>query len=324
MSKKILFTNLVYGRLYADIFLTQHIRSLLDPSNIPACKDRCSYMIFTDAETKDYIAQHPCMVGLTDIIEVRYNIFQWPQAENEQQRFNSRYELLIETFRVGVDFALGENAFLSPMVADLVVAKNYVPQLFHRFATGYDSIFVLPARTAYEPMRKELARVDYALEAKDLWDLAYRNLHPLWVHCHWDNPQFTRLPYSLIWNTQTGLFVRSFSITPIAFLPRPEMLKATQVIDVEVPAMVKNPFWATDWIDCPVIGVEPLFCYYPPYRNERAHQNNIKEWMKKGIHESQKRWLPKELYYPDLPTVNPDKETRVRSNRVVISILEES
>lgn len=92
--------------------------------------------------------------------------------------------------------------------------------------------------------------------------------------------------------------VRSYSITPIAFTPSDGMLSASQVIDVEIPSMCKNPYWAHDWIEAPVIGVEPLVAYFPPYLNRPATTEWVKQWALKTLHRSQHSFLKERLYYP--------------------------
>lgn len=319
--KKLLFTNVAYGPTYAEIFLNYHLKSFLDKSNIPAFKDRCEYVIFTDKETAPSIQAHPLFHTLEANIPVHLVGIDWPkEIQGNAAKFNKRYGVLISTFRQGVQMALEKDMLCSPMVADLVVAEDYVPKLFSRFEAGHDSVFVLPMRTAYEAMVPGLRLSLGALKSEQLFALGYAALHPLWVACHWNSPQFTRLPFTLLWNNPgTGLLARSFSITPIAFQPTKEMAEAKQVIDVEIPALCTNPYWATDWVECPVIGMEPLHCYYPPFKNSPATEKDIAEWGVKSLHPSQFKWLEKSLYYPKLNGQWPHEQQA--SDFVVANIL---
>lgn len=322
LVKKLLITNVVYGPIYSDIFLNQHLKSLLDETNVPAHRDRIEYVIFTDAETKVRIEAHPNFKRLANYIPVKIGEFAFPVAFGANAQFDHRYTILIETFRISVEEALRRDTYLSAIVADLVFAKGYFDRIFLRLDAGFDSVFVLPLRSAAESIIPELARIDGACEPLTLCKLGYENLHPLWVACHWDAPQFTKLPFTLLWNTGTGLLARSFSITPIAFSPTLEMLEARAVIDIEIPGMCKNPFWATDWIDAPVIGVEPLFCYYPTFANRPANSYSVLEWSRNTLDPSQFPFLRKELYYPSKEVVIPSQHFVSReSNEVVNQIL---
>jgi hypothetical protein len=321
--KKLLFTNVVYGPLYAEIFLNYHLKSMLDESNIPAFKDRCSgYVVYSDNETAATLLNHPNFQRLQKLIPVRIDGVNFPKGvETYGQKFQKRYGVLTFTFRQAVEEALKEDVLLSPMVADLVVAHGYLEKLFSRFDQGFDSVFVLPMRTAFEAMAPGLSLVPGALRAEDLFNFGFACLHPLWVACDWNSPRFTKLPFTLLWtNPGVGLLARSFSITPIAFEPTKEMGQTLNVIDVEIPSLCKNPYWATDWVECPIIGVEPLQCYYPPFKNEGSSDKGVAEWAHKTLHKSQFEWLRKPLYYPKADPAGWPKE-REASDYCVSNIL---
>ena len=46
--QRYLITNVVYGDLYSKIFLDQHLKSVLDPSNLPSVNEdyEIDYLIF--------------------------------------------------------------------------------------------------------------------------------------------------------------------------------------------------------------------------------------------------------------------------------------
>lgn len=298
--KKILLTNLAYGDRYTNTFLNYHIRSLLDETNIPAFKDRIRYAFFTDPETLPIIQRHPLVKMLADQIDVEWNILEFPKDCN---RHEMRYAALIQMFKLSVQKALDIGYMVSPMVCDLFVAKDYLKKVFQRIDEGHESIFVLPMRTAFESIEPHIR--NGTLHAEELCYLGYNNLHPLWVACHWYSPQFSKIPFTLLWNSGTGLLARSFSITPIVFDPTKEMLDTNHVIDVEIPSMCKNPYWATDWVECPIMGIEFLSCYYPPFSNESSKIANVGNWAK-CLHRSQYEFLSKPLYYPSRERVDPD------------------
>lgn len=295
-----LITNVVYGQPYLDIFTNFHLRSFLDPSNLPAVKDRTHYHIFADEETAPLIGAHENWKRLKENTKTcEMSIFSWDTDEN---RFMQRYGVLIKMFKESVAKALKLNANLSAIVADLVCAKDFLPKIQKKMDEGHGAVFMLPPRGAWESMCNSLAKTDGALEAKELFSLTYQCLHPLWVACQWDGLNFSKIPFSLLWNSGSGLLARSFSITPIIFTPTVHMLNARQVIDVEIPAHCENPYWCENWTDAPVVGSEPVVCYYPPFAHERSSVEKVGNWAQKTLHPSQFGHLRKSLYYPDKET----------------------
>lgn len=303
MGKRLLITNLVYGEVYTGLFLENHLKSLLDPTNVPAYQDRLEYIIFTDMASARVIEAHPnwqalCKLVPTDMVQMT------------PATFDDRYTVLVTLFKESVKTAMASGTYLSAIVADLVMAKGYFQKIFKHLDAGYDSVFMLPLRAAATGVRNTLQRAMYAaegaLEPRELCLLGYDNLHPLWVACHWRAPQFTDQPYTLLWNSGTGLLARSFSITPIAFTPYKEMLDIVGGIDGDAPSMCKNPYWATDWEEAPVIGVEPIECFYPPFTNLQANADLIAKHFSQRLHPTQVPFLGKKLYYPCKEIVGDD------------------
>ncbi len=147
-------------------------------------------------------------------------------------------------------------------------------------------------------------------------------LHPLWVACNWNNPMFTKLPFSLLWNTVGGLLARTFSTTPIIFKPKKEMLESRGMIDGDIPALCDNPYWCHDWTDAPVIGVEPVVCYYPPFANRPATVGYVREF-KTNIHPTQVQYLEHRCFYPDEKSVQATPEMLKQSDEAIQGIMAE-
>ncbi len=323
--RPMLITNVVYGQTYAELFLNQHLKSFLDESNIPQWRKRLRYTIFTDAATRPIIETHPNFKLLKDLVPTDIVTFEWP--DKPVDKYNQRYGILAQTFPECVAKALDGRTYLSALVADAVVAKGFLTSMFEKLDAGYDSVFVMPMRSAAESIIPHLNIEPQAYVPKELCRLAYTHMHPLWTACHYKAAQFTTRPFSLLWNTGTGLMVRSYSITPIAFMPTRAMMKQ-MIIDVEVPAMCTNPYWATDWTDAPIILVEPLFCFYPTFANHTASPDWIKEWaIRSRLHPHQKNYLEEKLYYPDKETVCSDTildfAIRTESDTVVRELMRE-
>lgn len=320
--KKLLISNVAYGNVYSDIFLACHLKSLLDESNIPAVKDRVEYLLFSDNETMPKIEAHPNWQKLKSLIPVQVAILEFPQNV-PFDKFGARYTVLITMFNESVKKALASNMYLSAIVADHVMAQDFLPKVLSKMDAGHGAVFVQPPRAAAEPTMPVLATNPRALAAHDLWNLCYRNMHPLWVACHWNAAQFSALPFSLLWNNNDGgLLVRSFSITPMIFVPNEKMLSCGGVIDREMPALCENPFWATDWVDCPVIGVEPLFCYYPPFTNKKASTDDVRDWSV-CLAKCQMEFVTKRLYFPSEERARIPEDMVEHSDHVIKTILTE-
>lgn len=319
---KLLISNVAYGNVYSDIFLNTHLKSFLDPSNIPATKDRVEYLLFSDHETMPKIEAHPNWQKLKSLVPCQVAILEFPPGQ-PIDKFAARYSILITMFNESVKKAIERDMWLSAIVADHVVAQDFLPKVLAKMDAGHGAVFVQPPRAAAESTMPLLQQNPRALSAHDLWDLCYRNMHPLWVACHWNAPQFSALPFSLLWNnSEGGLLVRSFSITPMVFQPKQEMLNVGGVIDREMPALCENPFWATDWVDCPVIGVEPLFCYYPPFVNKKASTDDVRDWSV-CLAKCQLEFVTKKLYFPSEERARISEEMIEHSDHVIKTILTE-
>ncbi len=288
-QKKLLITNVVFGDRYPEVFCNYHLKSLLH--SLEDFTDRVEYAIFTNDQTYEYLAQNEQYKILSTNIPVNLVKF----TETNQNLYESRYGMLRNTFKMSMKLALGKDAYVSPIVADLVFADDFLHKIFRRLDEGYDSVFGLPMRTAYESLAQHLK--DGALPAECLGGLGYQHLHPLWNACHWEAAQFTKMPFSLLWNTGTGLVAHSFSITPIAFTPTEDMLRPL-MIDVEIPGMCPNPYFPEDWTEVPVLGLEFLHCHYPPFGNHKASVEQVAQFASKALDKTQYPLLEKRLYYP--------------------------
>lgn len=318
-KKKYLITNVVYGPLYLKIFLNHHLRSILDDTNLPAIKDRfesIEYRIFTDEETKPKLDADPQMKRLQAYCNVKIQVFEWHREDHS--KYEMRYSVLMDVFKASVDLALKESFdYVTAWVADLVVAREFFPRVMDQMAKDHGAVMVLPMRTAFESMAPFLNQSNRALKDMELFELGYRNLHPLFTSADWNSPRFSKLPFFLLWSNPRGIMARTFSWTPIVFEPNAKMLEGRGMIDGEVPELCRNPYWCTDWIEAPVAGVEPLFCYYPTFVNFRANVRTLKTWTRQAMHPSQIAFAKKCLYYPSKAIVKMNKWTKLKSNMVI-------
>lgn len=306
MSTKQKFTmcNLVYGQLYPDLWLENQLKSLCDPTNLPALREKydLEYVLVTDEETLQHITRHPNFMRLTQCCTVPVIKLTWPP---DSDRFGSRYGMLVQMFQQVLPEVLAKNSWFGCWVADLVFAQHSLPKMLARLEQGHDAVFNVPIRSAADSVNPLLQRLPGAPTDLELFEMAYHNIHHLWVASQWDAPLFSKFPYSMLWNSGTGLVSHHFGITPIVFKPTPEMKAVRGGIDSDMPAFFKNPFWAEDWIDAAVAGVEPLSNgHYPPFLQQPSSVEYVARWALKATHPNQKEYLHRELYYPSQRTFN--------------------
>ena len=306
-KQKYIIANLVYGisqTPYVNLWLENQCKSLCDPTNIPALREKydVEYALITDEETLNGITRHPNFMALSQLCNINVIKLVWPP---DADKFASRYGLLCQLFHQVLPVALEQNAWLSVIVADLVYAKHALPRMLKRLEAGHDAVFNVPIRSAADSLNPILASLPGAPTDLELFEMAYANLHHLWVASHWDAPMFSKFPYSMVWNSGTGLVAHNFGVTPIVFKPNADMKNVQGVIDADVPSFFKNPYWATDWTDAPVAGVEPLSNgHYPPFMQHRASIEFVSEWAKQGIMPVQVDNVSRPLFYPSQARFN--------------------
>ncbi len=310
--------------MYTDIFLNHHLKSLADISNIPNISKefQIQYVLYIDKFNLPIVEKNFYTKKLSELIRFEFQIV---DLAEKNWNYESRYGVLENTLQDGLKRAISENALFSPLCADLVVAKNFFSKITKKIEEGYDSVNVLPMRTAAEPMTQFLNQHNGALSDMDLFEYGYACLHPLWGACHWDSPQFSKLPICFIWNTYPGMFVRSFSISPTIFIPNKKMLNC-KMIDVDVLQFLNNPFLAENWTDCPIINVEPIRCFYPAFKNKKANSLNCAKDISKNfvakLAKCQIPYIKNKLYYPNKKCVKISSKKVKQSNDVVRTLLE--
>ena len=309
-KQKYIMANLVYGvnqTPYPNLWLENQLKSLCDPSNLPALAEKydLEYVLFTDEETLNALTRHPNFMKLTQICPINVIKLTWPA---DADKFGSRYGLLAQMFQTVLPEALEKKAWLSVWVADLVFAKGSLPKMLGHLERGHGAVFNVPIRSAADSLNPVLAKLNGAPTDLELFEMAYANLHHLWVASHWDAPLFSKFPYSMLWNSGSGLCTHHFGITPIVFKPNEAMRQVQGVIDGDVPQFCENPYWATDWIDAAVAGVEPLSNgHYPPFLQHRASVQGVVNWAKVGTMPGQHLNLEKALFYPSRARFNNEE-----------------
>lgn len=312
-GKKLLISNVVYGKIYSEIFVDIHLPSVIQA--LRGHEDGVTYWIFTDRETLNNIFDNPVIKQLENLIGKNNVLVSFIPDDKMKIKYENRYSVITYALRETVKRALADEVkYVCPWVGDLCIGATFFDKVFSHLNKGYDSVFMHPIRSAYEPMKEffDLRDTD-KLDVNTLFYKCFENMHPLWVHCHVESPQFTKIPDTLLWNSGTGLLARSFSITPIIFKPTPAMAKARGVIDIAIPPLCENPYWCEDWIDAPVTGVEPLFCFYPPFYNFPFQIEALS-----GSHYlSRLKFAEKKMFYPSKKEANIPKDVEIKSDKLL-------
>ena len=322
---KIVLTNLVYGETYAKLFLENHLKSLLDPTNLPKVKGSVEkYFIFCDNETKPMLQKHTNMMRLLAEVEVEFRDFTWRPDMNGALKFDARYSALVGQFVQSVTIALERGAVLGAWTADMVLAKHFLPRALEKLDDGWDGVFIQPPRACAEGIAEVFQHVEGALDANELWAALHQkhHMHPyLYAANHWGSPTFTNEPYYLLWNTGTGILCRTFSVTPIVLRPTPEMTEARQVIDISIAPLIEKPYWVEDFDEMGLILCEPVLCYNKVLTNMPPQIDRLQKFAEQR-HPHQREYLKeRKFYYPNRFVANVSPEVMAESDHAVDMIL---
>lgn len=307
MSKqKYVIANLIYdvSTPYPMLWLENQLKSLCDPTNLPALREKydVDYVILSDEDTIPAIVRHPNFIQLSKYANTEFIRIGWPA---DAQKFENRYVLLTQMLQTVIPVALEQNAIVSAIVADLVFAQGSIPRILGHMERGHDAVFNVPIRGAADGVQPVLRAMPGAPTSAELFKLAYEHMHPLWVAADWNARRFSKFPYSMLWDSGTGLVGHNFGVTPIAFRPNEAMRDVQGGIDSGLPALCQNPYWATDWTDAAVAGIEPLSNgHYPPWAlpHEQSSVETVVKWAQKATIPAQDSYLNQALYYPDRVT----------------------
>jgi len=316
-KQKILISNLVYGEPYTAIFLTLHLKSLLENCH-PAPFSRDSiYIIYTDGKNIETIKSHENFRQLGEYFEV---FFAQIQGDLKYER---RYSNQTIQLQHSMKLAMERSALMHHAAADL-----YYGELFWEKALGsilnrnVDAIFGHPLRTAYEAVGSVLTANTFSND--QLFELGFRCLHPIWAFGNWESPMFSNIPYALLWTTGDQIILRNFSISVLLFRPSEALLKAGGCSDMTILPNCKSFHVHSEWQEVPLIETCMLMSFYPPFAHRPASVTNVAAWAKRAIPPSNYKNIRKFFILKKSSSV-PDWSLIERSGEVsdaIISALE--
>ena len=268
-------SNLVYGKSYTDIFLDYHLKSIVENFTRNKSDEKSHYLIFTTEENIETIQAHKNFALLKELFLVKFISIQGNLT------YDMRYQVQGAQVQYTAKFALENNLLLHIACADVYYGENLFKDAAAIINRGYDSVINQPMRAAYESSAPHLG--GRVLTTDELFEVGFNNQHPLWTSSNWDSPYFSQIPYQIIWTDEKSICLRGFSLSAQIVVPKEWMLSSGGCTDISFMPHLKNPYYSSDWSELPMIELQHLFSFYPPFRNKRALIADVASWAKKSV-----------------------------------------
>ena len=276
MKPKILISNLVYGEPYTTIFLTLHLKSLLDNCNPAPFSRESLYIIYTDGGNIEAIRGHENFKRLGEYFKVVF-----AQIATELN-YDGRYSNQTIQFRHSMKVAIEQSALFSHAAADIYYGHDFWGKTISSLEDrGVQAVFGHPIRTAYEAVNPIIC--NRTLSNDQLFEVGFRCLHPLWAFSIWESPMFSKIPYAMLWAGEDQLIVRSFSITCLLLRPSDVFLNAGGCSDMTVFPNCHSYHVHSDWHETPLIETGMLRSFYPPFGSGPSSITKVAEWARQAI-----------------------------------------
>ena len=131
-TEGLLLASLAYGPEYARLFLGPQLVSLLDPTNLPAVRDRASFILFTDEAARPTIEAHPRWQAVKELLPTSLYCLKTPD-------YGQRYDMQGVTLGLSMARAYRENRALMYLTADGCYGQGVVAAL--RIVVKDDQLF---------------------------------------------------------------------------------------------------------------------------------------------------------------------------------------
>jgi len=307
---KVCISNLVYGQPYTDMFLNYHLKSVLE--NID--EDNFSnsyYLIFTDESTIPIIEFHENIKQLKNRLIVRLIKIEAIIG------YDLRYKIQTLQVQWSARFALDHNLLFIISTADAYYGKGYLKNAINYISKGHDGIVHQPIRATYESAAKHLNR--HSLSVDELFEIGFSNLHPIWTSSNWDNPHFTLSPYHMIWSDERSICLRAFSLSTSVVVPKEWMLTSSGCTDISYVSQLKNPYYSSDWSELPMVELQPLLSFYPPFGNKKSDIQSVIDWAIQHLPLENFENLSKYIIYKKIN--DPVNEELILKSKLILSML---
>lgn len=303
VGKNVVFSNLVYGEPYTKIFLYLHLKSLLENIKNIVFTEKSKYLIYTDGKNVDQIKENAGYKALRQLMDVVF------VEIKSDLSYNKRYSVQSIQFQHSVDIAIKQDSLFHHAAADIYYGKNFWNNCFAIFEReSIDAIFGHAIRSTYDAAGDILASKEITND--ELYDIAFRNLHPLWAFGIWGTPLFTKIPYNLLWTDGEQIICRGFSIPPLLFKPNKKMAGIGGCSDITVKRHCDAPYFENDWSSLPCVGLEQLTHFFPVFQKKRSSVEYVTNWARKSI-------IPDN--YKNIEIYQVIKKTDIETNMALVS-----
>jgi hypothetical protein len=271
MNRKICISNLVYGEIFTKIFLTYHLKSLLENLSSSRLPDGSIYLVFTDQKTISELDFHKNVAAVRKFMPLEIVVI------DGELKNDMRYHIQSMQMKETIKYCLENDLLIHQTCADVYFGSNFFQNLIQKMSEGFDVIFGNPMRAAYESAAPLLDHTIYDVD--DLFEIGFQNPHPVWMSSNWNNPYFSTTPYHILWSDSKSILVRGVSISVYLVEPREWMLEFNGCTDMIHRKKFKHPYYCVDWSELPILELVFLATFFPPFRNQKSSVSSVAEWI---------------------------------------------
>jgi len=308
---KICISNLVYGQSYTDIFLNFHLKSLLE--NLDGNNFINSYyFIFTEETNIKTIESHNNYQKLKDKLIVNFI-----KLEGGEITYESRNHLRTIQYQWSAKFAIENDLLLHVTYANTYYGIDFLKKATEYINLGYDAVINSPMIVVFESVSNFLTQREMLVD--DLFNISITNLHPIWKSSNWESPNFTKLPYKIIWSDEKSLCIRAFAHTPILVIPKEWMITLSGPIDTSFLPYFKKPYYAENWSELPWIELKMLQTSYLTENSNKFNIHNIATWAKQNVQIDNYSNLSRHVVYKK--TTDQINQNLISNSKLITDVL---
>lgn len=285
--KRLIFGVLIYGERYVNRFFETCIRSLMDASNLSGILKGTDFLIFTDSESLDFIFKHPEFPLFQSYFNVR------PIGFNRQLHAEQRYDYLNASWPFLASEAQKQGAYYAYTCPDLLYGKGFWHNIQQKLLEDdFDVVSVITPRITYETSKKFIDQFNGAPVADALYDIFRRNMHPVWLHAHWSQCLFTKIPTQLLWSDFDSTLARATWPYPLLVKPGSYLLAGERC-----SFGAKKPFHIERWSEFPCAELEYFDHFSPIYTFSPASVETVADFYRRGLTDLNELMLDQYTYY---------------------------
>lgn len=234
----------LWGKPYVDLFLDLSLPSQLAPGNIPAlqCLPGVKYKIYTTHADEEVIRAHPSFHRLSQLVPVQIkSVHSFDEFGFVSDIVNDgKFSILMKFCNMAIADADLENAAVTFLTPDFIMADNTFSRMLEICRTGYRTILILTLRLFKETSMPDFLDNFYNPETgvlqaapRDLVRVGYKHLHFIERGYIW-GPGMSGFPIHAYWPVQNdGLIAHCYYLHPLVIFPRQRGFMPVLTIDVD-------------------------------------------------------------------------------------------